>query len=163
MSGQSLSDSPSGPRPFWVTPLRFQGTLLSVVGGNVTVMRIDGKLAVVSGGAVGIGRAIAQRLAAAGAEVVVADIDVAGGRRTRELIGSSARFMRVDMRDDAAVTDLMACQPQILVNTPAAGRCFGLASPTRVGRTGWRPRAGSVSGRLFRRLSVGLRWSRSRS
>ncbi|WP_405066353.1 SDR family NAD(P)-dependent oxidoreductase [Kribbella sp. NBC_01510] len=57
-------------------------------------MRIDGKRAVVTGGAVGIGRAIALRLAAAGAEVVVTDIDVAGGSRTCELIGSSARLCR---------------------------------------------------------------------
>ena len=101
----------------------------------MTVMRIDGKRAVVTGGAVGIGRAIAQRLAAAGAEVVVADIDVAGGSRTSELIGSSARFVRVDMRDDAAVTDLMACQPQILVNNAGGGAvlrpCFPEASVDR--------------------------------
>jgi NAD(P)-dependent dehydrogenase (short-subunit alcohol dehydrogenase family) len=103
--------------------------------GSVTVMRIDEKRAVVTGGAVGIGRAIAQRLAAAGAEVVVADIDVAGGSRTCELIGSSARFLRVDLRDDAAVTDLMACQPQILVNNAGGGAvlrpCFPEASAER--------------------------------
>ena len=90
-------------------------------------MRIDGKRAVVTGGAVGIGRAIALRLAAAGAEVVVADIDVAGGSRTCELIGSSARFVQVDMRDDAAVTDLMACQPQILVNNAGGGAALPVA------------------------------------
>ena len=101
----------------------------------MTVMRIDGKRAVVTGGAVGIGRAIALRLAAAGAEVMVADIDVAGGSRTCELIGSVARFVRVDMRDDAAVTDLMACQPQILVNNAGGGAvlrpCFPEASVDR--------------------------------
>ncbi len=101
-------------------------------------MRIDRKHAVVTGGSVGIGRAIALRLAAAGAEVVVADIDVAGGSRTCELIGSSARFVQVDMRDDAAVTDLMACQPQILVNNAGGGAALP-----------W--------------LNVALSWSRSRS
>jgi NAD(P)-dependent dehydrogenase (short-subunit alcohol dehydrogenase family) len=84
-------------------------------------MRIDGKLAVVSGAAVGIGRAIAQRLAAEGAEVVVADIDTSGGMQTCDSIGGRARFVRVDMRDDNAVADLMACQPQILVNNAGGG------------------------------------------
>jgi 3-oxoacyl-[acyl-carrier protein] reductase len=84
-------------------------------------MRIDGKRAVVTGAAVGIGRAIAQRLAAEGAEVVVADLDEDGGIRTCESIGEKARFVRVDLTDDDAVTDLMACQPQILVNNAGGG------------------------------------------
>jgi 3-oxoacyl-[acyl-carrier protein] reductase len=59
-------------------------------------MRIDGKLAVVTGAAVGTGRAIAERLAAEGAEVVLADIDADGGRQTRVLIGGSARFVHAE-------------------------------------------------------------------
>ena len=96
-------------------------------------MDIDGKLAVVTGAAVGIGRAIAQRLAAEGAEVVVADIDEEGGKATCDSIG--ARFARVDMRDDDAVADLMACQPQILINNAGGGAelrpCFPEASVER--------------------------------
>ncbi len=98
-------------------------------------MRIDGKLAVVTGGAVGIGRAIAQRLAAGGAEVVVADIDTSGGIETCSSIGTKARFAEVDLRDDDAVADLMACQPQILVNNAGGGPslrpCFPEASVER--------------------------------
>ncbi|RZT17586.1 3-oxoacyl-[acyl-carrier protein] reductase [Kribbella sp. VKM Ac-2569] len=98
-------------------------------------MEIAGKVAVVTGAAVGIGRAIAVRLGAAGASVVVADIDASGGQRTCELIGPSARFAQVDMRDDAAVAELMACQPQILVNNAGGGAvltpCFPEASVAR--------------------------------
>jgi NAD(P)-dependent dehydrogenase (short-subunit alcohol dehydrogenase family) len=98
-------------------------------------MDIRGKLAVVTGAAVGIGRAIAQRLAAAGAEVVVVDVDAAGGRETCASVGPAARFAQVDLRDDAAVADLMSCQPQILVNNAGGGAnlapCFPDASAER--------------------------------
>lgn len=47
---------------------------------------LQGKTAVVTGGATGIGRAIAHRLARAGARVTI------GGRRTRELQEASAGF-----------------------------------------------------------------------
>jgi NAD(P)-dependent dehydrogenase (short-subunit alcohol dehydrogenase family) len=96
-------------------------------------MRIDGQLAVVTGGSLGTGRAIAESLAAAGAEVVVADIDAVGGRWTRGSPG--VRFVEVDMTDDDAVRDLMACQPQILVNNAGGGAvlqpCFPEASVER--------------------------------
>ncbi|MFF0341208.1 SDR family NAD(P)-dependent oxidoreductase [Kribbella sp. NPDC004875] len=98
-------------------------------------MDITGKVAVVTGAAVGIGRAIAVRLAAAGASVVVADLDPAGGRGTCELIGASARFVEIDMRDDAAVHELMSCRPQILVNNAGGGAvltpCFPEAGVAR--------------------------------
>ncbi|TDD21854.1 SDR family oxidoreductase [Kribbella turkmenica] len=98
-------------------------------------MRIDGKRAVVTGAAVGIGRAIAQRLAAEGASVVVADLDADGGARTCDLIGGDARFVQADLRDDDAVSDLMACQPHILINNAGGGPslqpCFPAASVER--------------------------------
>ncbi|MER7247628.1 SDR family NAD(P)-dependent oxidoreductase [Kribbella sp. NPDC000426] len=96
-------------------------------------MDITGKVAIVTGAAVGIGRAIAQRLAAAGASVVVADLDAADGRRTAELIGPSARFVQVDLRDDDAVGELMACQPQILVNNACGGAVVNVGSTAGLG------------------------------
>ena len=50
-------------------------------------MKIEGKTALVTGAAIGTGRAIAQRLAAEGAAVVLADIDETGGLETLESIG----------------------------------------------------------------------------
>lgn len=98
-------------------------------------MRIDGKLAVVTGAAVGTGRAIARRLAAEGATVVLADIDADGGEETRALIGPRARFVRTDLRDDREVAALLSCGPQILVNNAGGGPqlrpCFPAADVAR--------------------------------
>lgn len=98
-------------------------------------MRIDGKLAVVTGAAVGTGRAIALRLAAEGATVVLADVDEQGGEETRALIGARARFVRTDLRDDRQVEALMSCGPQILVNNAGGGPqlrpCFPEADVSR--------------------------------
>jgi NAD(P)-dependent dehydrogenase (short-subunit alcohol dehydrogenase family) len=98
-------------------------------------MRIDGKVAVVTGAAVGTGRAIAQRLAAEGAEVVLADIDQAGLAQTADSIGSAARRVHVDLRDDESLAELMACRPQILVNNAGGGAvlrpCFPEADVAR--------------------------------
>lgn len=55
---------------------------------------LDGKVALVTGGAGGIGAAIAHRFAAAGARVVVADLDPAGETTAREIGGV---FVRTDV------------------------------------------------------------------
>lgn len=60
----------------------------------------------VTGGASGIGAAVARRFAAAGARVVIADIDVAGGTALADEIG--ARFVRTDVgiqADNDAMVD----------------------------------------------------------
>lgn len=60
-------------------------------------MNPDGRVAVVTGGAGGIGAALAQGLAAAGARVVVTDLDGDGAARVAERIGSDrALGMRAD-------------------------------------------------------------------
>jgi NAD(P)-dependent dehydrogenase (short-subunit alcohol dehydrogenase family) len=63
------------------------------------VNRLEGKRAIVTGGAAGIGRAIAHRLAAEGARVVVADVDEDGARGVAEEIGPAAVARPVDVRD----------------------------------------------------------------
>lgn len=78
---------------------------------------LRGRTAVVTGGAGGIGRAVAERLAAAGAHVVVLDRDEAGAKQVATDIGGS--FAVADLSDAASIdalglgTDIRA---DVLVN-----------------------------------------------
>jgi 2-hydroxycyclohexanecarboxyl-CoA dehydrogenase len=58
-------------------------------------MRLDGRVVVITGGAGGIGSATASRLAAEGASVVVADVDLSAAERV--VAELSARAVQVDV------------------------------------------------------------------
>ena len=70
-----------------------------------------GKVALVTGGASGIGRAAALAFAREGASVVVADVDVPGGKDTARLIaadGGDAAFTKADVSRAADVKTMVA-------------------------------------------------------
>ena len=71
---------------------------------------LAGRIALVTGAGSGIGRAIAHRLAAEGACVVVADLDAASAGEVAAAIGSSDRAVAVaaDVSDGAAVSAAFA-------------------------------------------------------
>lgn len=69
-------------------------------------MRLDGKTAVVTGAASGIGRATAEALAAAGAHVILGDVNLEGGEAAAASIrarGQGADFLRLDVTDAACI------------------------------------------------------------
>jgi NAD(P)-dependent dehydrogenase (short-subunit alcohol dehydrogenase family) len=70
-------------------------------------MRFSGRRAFVTGGARGIGAAIATRLAAEGAEVVIADLDGEAAGRLAAAIGARA-VVALDVADAAAVARVVA-------------------------------------------------------
>jgi NAD(P)-dependent dehydrogenase (short-subunit alcohol dehydrogenase family) len=70
-------------------------------------MRFQGKRAVVTGGASGIGRATALRLVEEGAEVLIGDLDVAGGQDLAETSNGRIKFLRTDVTDAAQIEALM--------------------------------------------------------
>jgi 3-oxoacyl-[acyl-carrier protein] reductase len=66
-------------------------------------MRMQGRVVLITGAAAGIGRATAERFAAEGAAVALADIDDAAGRAVCATLGGAARFERLDVTDASAV------------------------------------------------------------
>ncbi|SIR74882.1 SDR family NAD(P)-dependent oxidoreductase [Williamsia sterculiae] len=87
-------------------------------------MDIDKASAIVTGGASGIGAAVARRLAARGARVVVADLQADKGWALAEEIGGT--FVPVDVTDtvqiEAAVTAALQLGPlRVLVNSAGIG------------------------------------------
>src|SRR5690606_16052149 len=78
--------------------------------GECRVGRFQDQVALVTGGGQGIGRAISFAFAREGARVVVADLDEEAGNECVDEIqaqGGKARFVPVDVADEAAVQRMM--------------------------------------------------------
>lgn len=70
--------------------------------------RVEGKIALVTGGAAGIGAETARTLAREGAQVVIADINLDGAKKTAEGIGDAATAIHFDATDQQSIQDLVA-------------------------------------------------------
>jgi len=96
--------------------------------------RVQGKLALVTGGASGLGEAIALRLAAEGATVIVADLDEPAERH--------AGFMRLDVTDEAqwiaAMAELRLRHQRLNIAVNCAGTNVARSFPSDTTLADWR-------------------------
>jgi len=71
-------------------------------------IRMEGKTALVAGAAAGIGYAVGEALAKAGAFVYFVDVNPAGGKKVRDLAGNgcSAVFVQADFTAEAEVAEV---------------------------------------------------------
>jgi len=121
---------------------------------------LDGKVAVITGGARGIGRAIAQRYAAEGARVVVADLNETGAQDAAAAIGHGALALPLDVTRQESIDAMIAAavaqcgRLDILVNNAGI---FDLAPVVEITRESYRRvYAVNVEGLLFT-LQAGAR------
>lgn len=66
-------------------------------------MRLEGKRCIVTGGASGIGEATVRRFVAEGAEVLIADINLAGAQALASELGPAVTAVKCDARQEADV------------------------------------------------------------
>lgn len=85
----------------------------------------DGRTAVITAAASGIGRVVAERLAADGWRLIMSDIDSAAGEQVAQALG--AEFRACDVRDEGQIDALFdGLDPAFLVINNA-----GIAGPTK--------------------------------
>jgi len=95
---------------------------------------LENKVAIVTGGATLIGAAVVKAFLAAGARVVIADIDTAGGSALAGELGTGVRFVRTDLASDVDITACVEAavadyaRIDFLVNVAAAYVDSGMAS-----------------------------------
>lgn len=72
------------------------------------IMRLTDKVCIVTGSAGGIGRAIVERLAAEGAKVAIADINIEGAEQIAAEIGPSTIAVKVDVAERKSVEQMVS-------------------------------------------------------
>ncbi|MBI1358631.1 MAG: glucose 1-dehydrogenase [Acidobacteria bacterium] len=88
-----------------------------------TPFRLDRRRILVTGGASGIGEATVRVLAAAGAEVVIADLNLEAAQRLADEIGGGAMPLQLDVADPESVRSAFATLDRLdgLVNNAGIG------------------------------------------
>jgi NAD(P)-dependent dehydrogenase (short-subunit alcohol dehydrogenase family) len=76
-------------------------------------MDIQGAVALIAGGGGGLGAATARRLHAAGARIVISDLDQARGTSVAAELGDGAVFVRTDVTDEDSVQQAISAAGQL--------------------------------------------------
>jgi 3-hydroxyacyl-CoA dehydrogenase/3-hydroxy-2-methylbutyryl-CoA dehydrogenase len=84
-------------------------------------MQIQGSSALVAGGASGLGAATVRRLHAAGADVVIADLNEERGQQVAGDLGERAKFVRTDVTDPDAVRAAVDAAGAVRISVCCAG------------------------------------------
>ncbi|TXC70226.1 SDR family NAD(P)-dependent oxidoreductase [Sphingomonas ginsenosidivorax] len=93
-------------------------------------MDLNGVAAIVTGGASGLGNATATMLAAAGAKVAIFDLNEDVGARAAQTIGGA--FFKVNVADDASVSDAIAAAQAVHGPARVLVNCAGVAPAIRI-------------------------------
>ena len=96
--------------------------------------------AVITGGASGLGFATAERVIAAGGQVVLLDVNEEQGAASVAKLGDKALFVRTDVADEAAVKSAIQAANEFMGGITLAVNCAGIATAGRtLGREGTWP------------------------
>jgi NAD(P)-dependent dehydrogenase (short-subunit alcohol dehydrogenase family) len=100
-------------------------------------MDLDRVKAVITGGASGLGQATAARLAAAGGQVALLDVQDDAGRKAAGAIGARASFHRCDVTKEADVDAAVQAAAARMGGLNVAVSCAGVATPGKlIGKDG---------------------------
>ncbi len=105
-------------------------------------MRIASSTFLVSGGASGLGAACTRMLVAAGANVVIADVNRDAGEAVAAELGNATRFVATDVTDEASVAHAVNLGLQTFGALEGSVQCAGVALAEKVlGKNGPNPLA----------------------
>jgi NAD(P)-dependent dehydrogenase (short-subunit alcohol dehydrogenase family) len=108
-------------------------------------MDLRGNTFLVSGGSSGLGAACVRRFAAAGANVVIADVNRAAGEELANQLGAAARFAPTDVTDEASVRQAVELAVRTFGALHGSVQCAGIAPAEKVlGKEGPTPLANFV-------------------
>ena len=100
-------------------------------------MQLAGHTFLVTGGASGLGAATARRLAAAGANAVIADTNAEQGKKLALDLGARVGYVQTDVTDESQVAKAVAAAREKFGTLHGAVSCAGIAPGERVlGRNG---------------------------
>jgi NAD(P)-dependent dehydrogenase (short-subunit alcohol dehydrogenase family) len=95
-------------------------------------VRLAACTALITGGASGLGRATAERLTAAGVDVVIVDLAESGGAETADQLGPTVRFAAADVLDSDAISAALDLAGEVGNPLRVVVNCAGIAPPAKV-------------------------------